>query len=330
MTVKMITLPKQRVKSSFKDEVLDAYYPISVEENKNDLGLFPLYIDELLLMSRFGEDLGDKLNVGALKEDLDYLQKFDRRIDRLYSVSSVEALIGGLERRRSDAVVLRRSQLPREINLKKYKIQSLHFESMGLKVSKSFVRKSESSIDQLSHNFLSCLSSMDFKLPDDKKKKIFSEIAKDFLAMGSRINGPFKVYNDVSKREAVWTGEESFERRTLRTEVMSNKYTSLLRSFKEKYKYINEIFAFNAQGALVSSLNVTSDFDQSDESKFALVRDNNQFSPLHIQNIYFDRSEEVFQLGISIPLHDQAGRFIGGLFVACDINELLLHYRLNL
>ncbi len=330
LQIKMISLPKQRIKHSFNEELLDAFYPISLEENKSDLGLFPLYIDELLLIYRKDEKPFEKLNVGGLKEDIEYLKKFDKRITKLYSVSSVDALFGGLERHRSDAVVVRRSQLTNEINLKNYKVESLHFEVMGLKVSNSFLRKTELSIEQLNKKFIHCLSAMDFKLENSKKELIYNELSKDFVEMSSRLLGPFPRYDNHSIQEKIWNSGDSKSRKELVKSILDNKYTRILKSFKAKYKYINEIFIFNKDGSLVSSLKETSDFDQSDEDKFKLLLSSKSFEVKHIQNIYFDRSEEVFQLGISIPIYDDKGLFIGGLYVASDINELLLYYRLHL
>ncbi|MCP4915275.1 MAG: hypothetical protein GY909_19295 [Oligoflexia bacterium] len=81
-------------------------------------------------------------------------------------------------------------------------------------------------------------------------------------------------------------------------------------------------------GSLVGYFGNISDFDQSDENKYFVVKNSTKFSMQNISDIYYDKSTDVFQVGISIRSEDYKSQFSGGIYLGVDLNKLLTHYKL--
>ena len=150
-------------------------------------------------------------------------------------------------------------------------------------------------------------------------------ILSDIKKIEKQLEFPITPIPDVKKKNILWEKGDS----QLIKSVLNSKLSEKLSLIGSKYTYITEAFVFNHQGALLASQKLTSDFDQSDEEKFTLVKEYDDFTIRNITNIYFDESSNSFQVGIYIRLEDSKGEFAGGVFIGADINKLITYYKLN-
>lgn len=325
--IEIIDFPKARVEKNFLSKILDAYYPVSSLDNSISAGLYPLYVDEFLLISVKGVNEKKEKYIGVIGDHLSYIQKFLPEATKLYKVQNIDALFGGLERKRVTSIAVRRSQLYKDFKLKDYEVKSLYFEEMGIRINDSFARKTKSSFEVLSKKFKQCLANFDFRLEVDQKKEIFNYLKIELDQVFKFLPYDENLFNieNISAKEKLWY-EESAKRQQLADSTLNNAVATFLTESFKKYDFVTEAFIFNSKGGLVASIEETTDFDQSDEEKFSILKGNIVFKEEHIQNIYFDTSTGKFQLAISYPLKDNKGKFAGGLFLAADINKLLLHF----
>lgn len=326
-SIDIIELPKARVLKNFSANILDGYYPVSsLDGDSSKSGLFPLYIDEFLLISLDEINLNGPKSIGVIGDSADYIQKFIPTNFNLYKVQSVDALFGGLARKRSKAIAIRRSQIPEKFSLEQYKIKSLYFESMGVKINNSFIVKSKSSNELLNLKFKQCLEDFKFFLDDFKKQIIYSKLKFDIAKLSYTFATSLPVVTNLKEKEIIWRGDKSSKRSELVREVLDGPISVKLKKSLQKYNFITEAFVFDKNGALLGSISEGSDFDQSDEEKYSLINKSTKFELSHIQNIYFDSSTGRFQLSVSLPLFNSSNEFIGGIFFASDINDLLHFY----
>ncbi len=318
-------LPNLRGLKYVEDQVIDAFYPVHVNQNNINHSLLPIYIDEILLVSKNPIDITSPLKIGAIRGDHDNI--FDERenFNLDYVVSNSDSLVKGLENNRTKNILIYRSQIPAGLDLSLYFIHTVVFQDVGIQFNYEFIKKLKKSKDDLQKKFISCILNYDFKLSNIRKRAIHMSIAPDIENIQKSIKFTKVTIKDMRGKDALWEKGDH----NLFKSVLSNSLSENLETMTRKYPYINEVFIFNHQGALLASQKLTSDYDQSDEEKFAIVRDYKDFTIRNISNIYFDESSNSFQVGIYIRVNDSKGEFIGGIYLGADINKLITFYKLN-
>lgn len=327
--IEISEFPKTRVIKNFNANILDGYYPVSSLENESQDGLYPLYIDEFLLISLHEIKIDHPLTIGVIGDSLEYIKRFVPNSSQLYKVQSVDALFGGLARQRSNVIAIRRSQIPDGFKLDSYFVRSLYFENMGVKINNSFLVKAKSSVNLLGLKFKECLEDFKFVLDEEKKNEIYIKLKNDFAKISKNFAKTLPIVTEVNIKETLWRSSPSESRKLLVQSILESEYSVNLKKKLQKYNFITEAFVFDRGGALLGSISESSDFDQSDEEKYKLIKNSKSFNIEHILSIYFDSSTGRFQLGATLPLFGKDGEFIGGIYFASDINQLLHYYEIK-
>jgi len=320
-----ITLPNLRGLNYVKKNKVDAYYPVYVNAVNIDYSLLPIYIDEVLLLSNKLINFDVETPVGVIRGEHSPIFKDFKNLKPTFLVTNPDSLLKGLDNNRVDSILLYRSQLPADLDLKNYHIQTILYHDVGIQINTSFENKVNKVRSDLQKKFIRCILNYDFKLSKLRKRAIELAITSDIKSLQKKFLIKRRRVSNLNKKELEWANKD----KKLIQSILNNSIASLLKESVVKYPFINEAFVYNHQGALISSLKMTSDFDQSDEEKYIILKNFKEFTIRNITNIYFDESSNSFQVGLSIRLNDESGNFNGGLYIGADINKLITFYKLN-
>lgn len=319
------SFPNLRGLKYIKEGKIDAYYPVHVNDKNMSFSLLPIYIDEVILISKKMINLDENIEVGLIRGEHENLIKGHPKLKPEFIVTSTDSLLKGLKSNRIGAILLYRSQLPEHFDFHNYDTHTFLFKDVGIQISESFEKKVKANRDSLQNNFIRCILNYDFRLSKIRKRAIQHSISKDIKNIASRLIMNRVEIKDIGDREKRWRADN----KKLKNSILKNSLTQKLEKLAKDYPFVTEAFVFNHQGGLLSTLKMTSDFDQSDEEKFQILKEFKEFSIRNISNIYFDESSNSFEVGIYIRLHDSKGRFAGGLYIGADINKLISFYKLN-
>lgn len=319
------SLPNLRGLQYVKQKKIDAYYPVHVNSKNLKKTLLPIYIDEVLLISKkpIGEESPKK--IGVVYSEQSYVLDHSKKFTVDFSVNGPESLLEGLNKGRVKYILLNRSQLPKGFDLSTVFIKTVKFVDVGIQFNENFETKLGKSREELQRKFISCILNYDFKLSNIRKRAIQIAIEEDIAKLKEDFKGERVSVSAILNKEERWKAKD----KRLIESVLTNKLSMKLKELEKRLPFITEAFIYNHQGALLGSLKMTSDFDQSDEKKFSILRDYDDFSIRNISNIYFDESTNSFQVGIFIRINDKKDRFSRGLYIGANINELISFYKLN-
>jgi hypothetical protein len=106
--------------------------------------------------------------------------------------------------------------------------------------------------------------------------------------------------------------------------ILENDLSQYLRKFQQASSgHVAEAFVFNLRGEVIGMNRVTSDFDQSDETKFQMT-DNLNRGHAQIDDILFDGSTRSFLSQITVPVIDpDTGNVMAALTVGLDVSAAL-------
>ncbi|MEZ4527455.1 MAG: PDC sensor domain-containing protein [Desulfobacterales bacterium] len=102
--------------------------------------------------------------------------------------------------------------------------------------------------------------------------------------------------------------------------LMESECGMHLRDIQKKTPFYAEIFVMDSQGALVAATDKTSDYWQGDEAKFT-ESFNDSKGGIHISDIEFDESAQVYIVQVSVPVTD-SGTVVGALTVGIDLDMM--------
>ncbi|WP_372651758.1 PDC sensor domain-containing protein [Halobacteriovorax sp.] len=319
-------LPSLRGKQEFLNKSTDGYYPTTFNPRKKQDGLFPLYIDEVLMVS-LKNITSKNISLGLVQGDNTHYLKRLKNYHLTFSVLNSNTLLRGLIDRRAEAIIIKRSDIPPSFSLEGYDLTSLEFVESGIELNSRFYKKVKMSRKEVSHNYTECLQKINFNLKYEKKVVLADKLLTDVANIQRALNLKRRSIPSIKERDNIWKSQNQDEE--FIQKVLQSKESRELRDVLSGMDFVTEAFVFNYQGAILGGLARTSDFDQSDEKKYRLVKYQNTFSQKNITDIYFDPSAGVFQIGIMIRLEDNKGRFAGGVYIGANINKILTHYNIN-
>lgn len=320
------TFPSLRGKQELLDRSVDGYYPVLFESLKRNTGLFPLYIDEVLLIKLKGTPRKN-LSLGLVRGDNShYLKKFnDYSVS--FSVLNSETLFKGLTEKRAEAIIVKRSDIPTDFNLSEYDLESLEYLESGIELNTSFYKKVAKGKVEIKKKYSQCLERVNFLLDHDRREIISKRILSDIKSIQENFSLEREVVKGIEKKEKLWQSDSKGI--DLKKSTLSSLYSEKLKKNLSHFGYITEAFVFNYQGAVLGAFSATSDFDQSDEEKYRIVKSSKNFDINNITNLYYDSSSGSFQVGIMIRLEDKKRNFSGGIYIGANINKLLTHYKIK-
>lgn len=151
-------------------------------------------------------------------------------------------------------------------------------------------------------------------------QKEFSVLASapEVIAAVAAQNAQAASLDDIKRADQRWTstpGVGDFMR-----PYLDGPAATHLRNWRKQHAYVAEIILMDNQGANVAITEKTSDFWQGDEAKFtACAKDG---GTVYVDKVRFDDSTQTYSVQVSVPVRDAAGKFIGALCIAVDIEKL--------
>ncbi len=161
--------------------------------------------------------------------------------------------------------------------------------------------------------------------------ELFDEYSRDLLVrqLVSVSNREFENLNDIesyiSEQDMLWKSTRKEEITPFMQQLMGNKLSGELREksnyYEEEYGYrlIAEIFITNKYGANAALTGKTTDYYQGDENWWQAAKKNG----LHVDDIQYDDSTDVYSVDICIGINDVNGVFLGAMKVVLNITETI-------
>ncbi|CBW25957.1 putative exported protein [Halobacteriovorax marinus SJ] len=320
------SFPSLRGRQEFLNRTVDGYYPVVFTSELKNNGLFPLYIDEVLMIKL--KDIPDKnISLGLVKGDhSQYLKKF-KDYTLSFSVLNSKTLFRGLVEKRAEAIIVKRSEIPNDFLLDNFDLKSLEYVESGIELNTSFYKKAAMGKIEVRKRYSECLEKVNFLLDHDRRESIVNKIRKDIEHIQSIFTIERKNVSNIAKKEKMWKdGSRGLD---FIQKILKSEESIKLKEVLSGYNFVSEAFIFNHQGATLGETIKSSDFDQSDERKYSLVKSQKEFNENNITDLYYDASSGVFQIGIMIRLQDRKGDFSGGIYIGANINKILTHYKIN-
>ncbi|MDO9640415.1 MAG: PDC sensor domain-containing protein [Pseudotabrizicola sp.] len=172
---------------------------------------------------------------------------------------------------------------------------------------------------------------LDSGYPEAKAREFVSEALKTWAShpvLISAVQAQNQRHATITQSEidaldATWMAELGKSLQPTISGVLNTDASKLLRDqVTEAGGQITEVFVMDAVGLNVAASDATSDYWQGDEAKFQQTFPKGP-DAIHISDVEFDESSQVFQVQISFPLTDPVdGRVIGAVTVALNAEHL--------
>lgn len=131
-------------------------------------------------------------------------------------------------------------------------------------------------------------------------------------------NAKGKTLDEIKAMDAEWQSTSGFS--PFMTAMMESECGKRLKEIMDSKAYYSEIFVMDNQGANVAMSAKTSDYWQGDEAKFT-ESFNGGKGAIHISDVKFDDSSQVYSVQVSIPVKD-GDAVIGAVTFGIDIDQV--------
>lgn len=128
---------------------------------------------------------------------------------------------------------------------------------------------------------------------------------------------------EIANLDAIWSQINHPEHALLVAEVLNTPTAEQLRQvIKHSDGVIEELFLVNAQGLLVASSHMTTDYWQGDEAKFIQIEVDPD-AAYFIDEVRYDQSSRHFLSQVSVPFRNEQSELMGILVVGIDVERAL-------
>jgi len=160
---------------------------------------------------------------------------------------------------------------------------------------------------------------------------VFREFCGDLNVQKTiaRSNSQFEKLENIQayidKQDLAWTSSPNEDSTFFLQQLLNNELSKEIRNkttFYEKeydYKVFVEVFITNKYGANVAQNQKTTDYYQADEDWWHLAKKNG----LHVTNLEYDRSADIYSTDLCIRVDDEAGDFLGVIKAVLNIEDSL-------
>jgi len=131
-------------------------------------------------------------------------------------------------------------------------------------------------------------------------------------------NGKNKSMGQIKERDKKWMSTPGIA--DFMKAIMESECAKHLRDIQASGSYYAEIFVMDNQGANVAMTDKTSDYWQGDEAKFKESY-NNGAGAVHISDVEFDDSTQVYLVQVSVPVKDGSS-VIGAVTIGIDVDQI--------
>lgn len=151
-----------------------------------------------------------------------------------------------------------------------------------------------------------------------KLQKIIRESNEEFEKLSD-------LRGHIALKDRQWTSVPKETVTVFMQELASNEPAEELKQklkfYEEKYGYrvLGEIFVTNKYGANIAQTGKTTDYYQADEQWWQVVREKG----LHVTDIEYDESSDVYSTNIGIRVDDKDGIFLGVIKTVLNIENVI-------
>ena len=185
------------------------------------------------------------------------------------------------------------------------------------------------SIGTTSNNVaLQVLHTMDLRLDDNVN--LFQILSKESTMQSFMIKSNDEYANLKNPEQFLidmdseWISLPDDEISPFMLDLINNDMSEIFRSHQKYYDdkfdyiYFGEVFATNAFGANIAQTGKTSDYNQSDEIWWQVAKS----TGVHVSEIEYDTSAQIFSRDISIRVDDVDGNFLGVVKHVINVREI--------
>ncbi len=270
------------------------------------------------------------LRFGAIRGSNQHVWLLSQGLNVTVESNSVEQLFQMLEGERVDVILGTGADLPYAIKrgISHYFVRYLPLHAY---FSQDFLTKKPDFIDRFNGHLLECqpsgwvsLSDSDRQLLADIARQVERSLSADVLEL-IRHSGRSGHLNaqDILLLDRIWSDSDHPEHPLLISEILNTPESSELRHIVDSSQDILvELFLMNAQGILLASSHMTSDYWQGDEPKYLTVAENSGMA-YFIDDVGYDQSSHHFLSQVSIPFRNERSELLAVLVVGIDVEKAL-------
>lgn len=134
-----------------------------------------------------------------------------------------------------------------------------------------------------------------------------------------RQNAKHMTLAEIQSTDKKWMAAE--EEMPIQKELISNACAKELFKLSKRYPEVREAFVMDNQGANVCMNNLTSDYWQGDEAKWQHSFNGGK-GGLDVGKAKFDKSANITEQQVSLPVLDKAGRVIGAVTFGLAVDRM--------
>ncbi|WP_203143089.1 transporter substrate-binding domain-containing protein [Marinobacter mangrovi] len=334
-------VPQRRGIHSLRTGVIDGYMAITPSDDIDQFATLsaPLALEKWYLYSREPVSLS-KARLGAIAGSNESIWLHKKGLTPRMQVSSLGQLVALIERDRIDAMVVDQRVMERYLkdardNRSAPRVQLqrqfIRFAPLGLYVGKNFLAAHPRFLARFNDNLDDCVSS-GFQLEDSERQLIqrqsttLLDQAISELAIQDTLSNPPppSTLADILMIDELWQASTADAPSEEAQHVLERPLSKALRQWQEQqHGRVTETMVMDAQGSLVASSQMTSDYWQGDEDKFRVVAAD-PGDGFYIGPVRYDASAQHFQVIASRALHDpRSGELIGAVALGIDIEKAL-------
>jgi len=161
---------------------------------------------------------------------------------------------------------------------------------------------------------------IDAKVKAFAKERLLPVVTNEVLVREAKAQNAKKVpLADIQTIDKDWTAAEA--ELPIQKEKLGNPCAEAIRGIAKGLSPLREIFAMDDQGANVGQNNLTSDYWQGDEDKWAKSYAGGT-GGVDVGKAKFDKSANTTQQQVSLPLIDADGTIVGAITFGVAIDAL--------
>ena len=155
----------------------------------------------------------------------------------------------------------------------------------------------------------------------------FPEVQQELFKSNLDFDGMTDVFSVIEQRDDAWTSADWEEITPFMQSLIENGLSDILREhaisyparmLQVPYDMYPEIFVTNAYGVNIAQTGKTTDYLQSDEQWWKIAKQDG----LHISEVHYDQSADVYSADIAFRVNDNRGDFLGVIKAVTNVDEI--------
>lgn len=270
------------------------------------------------------------LRFGAIRGSNQHVWLMSQGLNVTVESNSIEQLFQMLEGGRVDVILGTGKELPYAVErgIAHYFVRYLplhaYFSQALLATNPDFISRFNSHLMECQPPNWVTLSESDRQILADLAHGAAQSLSRNVLGL---IEPPghkgHLAREDFLALDKVWSDAGHAEHPLLVSEILSSAASAELRQIVESSEdVLEELFLMSADGALIASSHMTTDYWQGDEAKYLSVAKTPDLDHF-IDDVRYDQSTRHFLSQVSIPFRNEESELLGVLVVGVDVERAL-------